>query len=325
MFGTFSSTVSFVLAMCAAVSGQSMAQPYPAKSIRIVVGFQAGGGVDISARAIGKYITEALGQPIVVDNRAGAAGNIGANLVAKSAPDGYTLLMSNSTIAIPDLFLNLPFDVSTDFDPVSLVAIGPSVLAAHPSVAINSVTELIALAKAKPKQLIYGSGGIGNVTHLEMELLMGMTGIEMIHVPYKGSAPSVIGLLGGEVNMIFSSIPAGLAQIRAGRMKAIAVSTLRRSSALPDVPTLNETGLPGYNAASWYGLFAPAGTPKKVLEILSREVVKIMRVADIREKFANDGFEPAGYAPAEFRKFLRAELAKWAKVVKSAGIKPQSE
>ena len=227
-----------------------------------------------------------------------------------------------------DLFqdvADLPFDVSKDFDPVSLVAIGPSVLAVYPGVAANSVTDLIALAKAKPKLIVFGSGGIGNVTHLEMELLMTMTGIEMTHVPYKGSAPSVIGLIAGEVSTIFSSIPAALPQIRSGRIKAIAVSTLQRSSALPEVPTLNEAGLRGYNAASWYGLFAPAGTPKNILETLSREVVKIMRVPDIRERFANDGFEPAGYAPAEFAKFLGEELVKWARVVKTAGIKPQSE
>ena len=199
----------------------------------------------------------------------------------------------------------------------------PSAIAAHTSMAATNVTELINLAKAKPKQLIYGSGGVGNITHLEMELLQVMTGIQMIHVPYKGSAPSVIGLMGGEVNMIFSSVPAALAQIKSGRMKALAVSTLQRSSALPDVPTLNESGLPGYDAASWYGLFAPAGTPKKILAALSGEVVKIMRVPDVRERFAGDGFEPAGQGPAEFAKFLREEIAKWARVVKTADIKPE--
>ena len=226
------------------------AQSYPAKSIRVVVGFQAGGGVDMSARAIGKYLTDAVNQPIVVDNKPGAAGNIAANLVANATPDGYTLLMSNSTIAIRSLFVNLPFDVRKDFDPVSLVAIGPSVLAVNPALAAANVTELIILAKAKPRQLIYGSGGVGNITHLEMELLQVMTGVQMIHVPYKGSAPSVIGLMGGEV-------------------------------------------------------------------------VKIMRVPDIRERFASDGFEPAGQPPAEFAKFLREEIAKWARVVKTAGIKPE--
>lgn len=311
------------VAVNAAVEPPLFAQPYPAKSIRVVVGFQAGGGVDISARAIGKYLTDALGQSIVVDNKPGAAGNIAANLVAKATPDGYTLLMSNSTIAIPSLFVNLPFDVRKDFDPVSLVAIGPSVLAVNPSLAAANVTDLINLAKAKPRQLIYGSGGVGNITHLEMELLQVMTGVQMIHVPYKGSAPSVIGLMGGEVNMIFSSIPAALAQIKTGRMKPLAVSTLQRSSALPDVPTLNESGLPGYNAASWYGLFAPAGTPMKTIAVMSTAVVKIMRVPDIRERFASDGFEPAGQPPAEFAKFLREEIAKWARVVKTAAIKPE--
>ena len=324
MPGNHSLTICLALATCAAVPGAPLAQTYPAKSLRVVVGFQAGGGVDMSARAVGKYLTDALGQSIVVDNKPGAAGNIGANLVARATPDGYTLLMSNSTIAIPSLFVNLPFDIRKDFDPVSLVAIGPSVLAVNTTVAVNSVADLIALARAKPKQLTYGSGGIGNITHLEMELVQSMTGIQMIHVPYKGSAPSVVGLLGGEVNMIFSSIPAALAQIRSGRMKAIAVTTSKRSSALPDVPTLDEAGLKGYDAASWYGLFAPAGTPRKILDTLSREVVKIMRVPEIRERFASDGFEPAGYAPAEFAKFLREELVKWAKVVKMAGIQPES-
>ncbi len=300
-----------------------LAQNYPAQPIRVVVGFQAGGGVDMSARAVGKYLGEALGQSIIVDNRPGAAGNIGANFVAKAAPDGYTLLMSNSTLAIPSLFANLPFDVSKDFDPISLVAIGPSVLAVHPSVPVNTVKELIALAKSSPKQLTYGSGGIGNITHLEMELFNAMVGTGMVHVPYKGSAPSVIGLVGGEVQLIFTSIPSALSQIRSGKIKAIGVSILHRSSALPSVPTIDEAGLPGYDAATWYGFFAPAGTPKNVLATLGKEVVKIMSVPDIKERFASDGFEPVGNGPAEFSRFLKSELTKWAKAVTMAGIKPE--
>ena len=304
-------------------SSAAQAQAYPAQPIRIVVGFQAGGGVDMSARAIGKYLTEALGQSIIVDNKAGAAGNIGANFVAKAAPDGYTFLMSNSTIAMPGLFVNLPFDVSRDLLPITQVAIGPSVLAVHPSVPVNSIKELVALAKAKPRQITYGSGGVGNITHLEMELLNAMVGVEMVHVPYKGSAPSVIGLMGGEVQMIFTSIPAALSQIKAGRIKPIAVSILQRSSALPNVPTINESGVPGYDAATWYGLFAPAGTPKIAVDVLSREVVKIMSVPEIKERFASDGFEPVGNTPEEFAKILKEELVKWAKVMKIAGIKPE--
>jgi tripartite-type tricarboxylate transporter receptor subunit TctC len=311
------------LGACAAIAFPTFAQTYPAQPIRVIVGFQAGGGVDMSARAAGKYLTESLGQSIIVDNKPGAAGNIGANFVAKAAADGYTLLMSNSTIAIPSLFANLPFDVSKDFDPISLVAIGPSVLAVHPSVPVNSVKELIALAKSSPKQLIYGSGGIGNITHLEMELFNAMVGTKMVHVPYKGSAPSVIGLVGGEVQMIFTSIPSALSQIRAGKIKAIGVSILHRSSALPDVPTIDEAGLSGYDAATWYGLFAPAGTSRNILGTLGKEVVKIMSVPEIKERFASDGFEPVGSGPAEFSKFLQSELVKWAKAVTMAGIKPE--
>ena len=322
---SLSRALATVMAASAAIATPILAQSYPAKPLRVVVGFQAGGGVDMSARAIGKYLTDALGQSVVVDNKPGAAGNIGANLVARSAPDGYTLLMSNSTLAIPSLFRNLPFDVLKDFDPVSLVAIGPSVLAVHPSLPVNSIKELIALAKSKPAQLTYGSGGIGNITHLEMELLNLLVGIEMVHVPYKGSAPSVIALLAGEVQTIFTSIPAGLPQIRSGKMRPIGVSTLQRSTALPNVPTISEAGLPGYDAASWYGLFAAAGTPKNVLATLSSEIVKIMRAPDIRERFASDGFEPVGYGPEEFARFLRDEVVKWARVVKMAGIKPDAQ
>jgi tripartite-type tricarboxylate transporter receptor subunit TctC len=311
------------VAVVAIASSAVQAQSYPVQPVRVVVGFQAGGGVDMSARAVGKYLTEALGQAVIVDNKAGAAGNIGANFVAKAPPDGYTLLMSNSTIAMPGLFVSLPFDVSRDLLPITQVAIGPSVLAVHPSVPVNSIKELIALAKAKPRQITYGSGGVGNITHLEMELLNAMVGIEMVHVPYKGSAPSVIGLMGGEVQMIFTSIPSALAQIKAGRIKPIAVSILQRSSALPSVPTIDESGVPGYDAATWYGLFAPAGTPKNAVDVVSREVVKIMSVPEIKERFASDGFEPVGNTPEEFAKVLKEELVKWAKVVKMAGIKPE--
>jgi tripartite-type tricarboxylate transporter receptor subunit TctC len=258
-----------------------------------------------------------------VDNRPGAAGNIAAGYVAKATPDGYTLLMANSTISSPTLFKSLPFDVRKDLEPVGLIAIGPSVLIVHPSVPARNVKELIALAKAQPKKLVYGSGGIGNVTHLEMEIMNAMTGVQMTHVPYKGSAPSIVALVGGEVQAVFSSIPSALVQIRAGRIRALGVSILKRSSVLPDVPTIDESGVPGFDAASWYAVFAPAGTPKNVVAMLGREIVRIMNVPDVRERFANDGFEPAGTGPAEFARFLRAELVKWAKAVEMAGVKPE--
>jgi len=276
----------------------------------------------MSARAVGQPLGTALGQSIVVDNRPGAAGNIAAGYVAKATPDGYTLLMSNSTIASPTLFKSLPFDVRKDLDPVGLIAIGPSVLIVHPSVPARNVKELIALAMAQPKKLVYGSGGIGNVTHLEMEIMNAMVGVQMTHVPYKGSAPSIVALVSGEVQAVFSSIPSALGQIRAGRIRALGVSILKRSSVLPDVPTIDESGVPGFDAASWYAVFAPAGTPKSVVAVLGKEIVRIMNVPDIRERFANDGFEPAGTGPAELARFLGAELVKWAKAVEMAGIKP---
>jgi tripartite-type tricarboxylate transporter receptor subunit TctC len=297
------------------------AQAYPSRPIRIVVGFQAGGAVDISSRAIGKQLTEALGQSVIVDNRPGAAGNIAADIVAKAQPDGYTLLMSNLTIAIPSLFTKLPFDVNKDLTPVSLVTNGPSVLVVHPSLAVANVKELIAAAKAKPGQLTYGSGGLGNITHLEMVLFTNMAGVDMVHVPYKGGAPSVVGLLSGEVQILFTSIPSVLSQITARKLKPLAVSTARRSSALPDIPTVDEAGLHGYNASSWYGLFAPAGISRSVLNVLSREIVKIMQVQEVRDRFAADGFEPVGSSPEEFARFMREEIAKWGKIVKTAGIK----
>ena len=299
------------------------AQSYPSKPVRIVVGFAPGGGVDKSARAVGRYLSEAIGQSVIVDNRPGAAGNIGAAHVAKSPPDGYTMLMSNSTVSTPSLFVNLPFDINKDLEPVSLVAIGPSVLVAHPSFPVRSVKDLIALAKKRPGEISYGSGGVGNITHLEMELIRSLTGVDMVHVPYKGSAPSIVGLVSGEVQVLFTSIPAGLAQVRAGRMRALAVSTIKRSSAMPDVPTIDESALKGYDAASWYGLFMPAGAPKEAVARVSQAVVKIMQAPDIRKQFVADGFDPAGLTPAEFSKYLSDEIVKWDKIIKASGIKPQ--
>lgn len=323
MLKTLSSIAAAALSVCALLPASAIAQLYPAKTVRIVVGFAPGGGVDMSARAVGKYLSDALGQSVIVDNRPGAAGNIGAAHVAKSPPDGYTMLMSNSTISTPGLFVNLPFDINKDLEPVSLVAIGPSVLAAHPSFPVKSVKDLIALARARPGEISFGSGGIGNITHLEMELIKSLTGAKMEHVPYKGSAPSIVGLVSGEVQVLFSSIPAALGQVRAGKMKALAVSTLKRSSAMPDVPTIDESALKGYDAASWYGLFMPAGAPKNAVATIAKEVVKIMKAPDIKERFMADGFDPVGLSPNEFSSYLRGEIVKWDKIVKAAGIKAQ--
>ncbi len=305
------------------LSCPAAAQQYPSRPVRIVVGFQAGGGTDIAARVIAQKLGDALGASFIVDNRPGAAGNIGADIVAKSTPDGHTLFMANSTIAIPSLFVKLPFDLRRDFVPLSLIALGPSVLVTHPGLPVTDAKGLIALLKSRPKQVSFGSGGIGNVTHLAMELFMSMAGVEMVHVPYKGGAPSVLGLVGGEVQTLFTSIPTALPQITAGRMKALGVSISQRSSALPGVPTIAEAALPGYYAASWYGLLLPAGVPAPVVGVLAKEIGAAMRAPDMREKMAAQGFEPAGGSPAAFAQFIREEIPRWEKVVRAAGIKPE--
>jgi tripartite-type tricarboxylate transporter receptor subunit TctC len=309
--------------LAAGLPGAVGAQTYPSKPVRIVVGFQPGGGTDIAARVIAQKLSDALGGSFIVDNRPGAAGNLGADIVAKAMPDGYTIFMANSTIAIPSLFKFLPFDVRKDFTPLSVIALGPSILTVNTGVAATDVKGLVALAKAKPRQLAYGSGGLGNITHLAMAHFCTMSGIEMIHVPYKGSAPSLVGLMAGEVQSVFSSVPAAYPHVISNKIRALGVSIERRSTALPNVPTIAEAGLPGFYAASWYGLFLPAGTPRSVVDTLSREIVKIMKVPDVRDKMLAQGFEPMGDTPAEFNKFLHSEIALWAKVVKAAGIQPE--
>jgi tripartite-type tricarboxylate transporter receptor subunit TctC len=304
-------------------SGGAQAQKYPSKPVRVIVGFAAGGGTDIAARVIAQKLADAFGNPFVVDNRPGAAGNLAADLIVKSPPDGYAILMANSTIAIPSLFVKLPFDVRKDFTPLSNIALGPSVLSVHPSLPARNVKGLIALARARPGELTYGSGGLGNITHLAMALLTSMANIKMVHAPYKGAAPSLVGLMSGDVQAVFSSIPAALPHVSSGRMRALGVSIAKRSNALPDVPTIAEAGLPGYYAASWYGLLLPAAAPRPVVDALSREVVAVMRVPDVREKMLAQGFEPVGDAPEEFSKFIREEISRWEEVVRNAGIKPE--
>jgi tripartite-type tricarboxylate transporter receptor subunit TctC len=312
-----------VLAMALALPCSAFAQKYPSRSVRIVVGFAPGGATDIAARAIAQKLADTLGGSFIVDNRPGAAGNIGAEIVAKANPDGHTLLMANSTIAIPALFAKLPFDVRKDFVPVSLIAIGPSVLVAHSALPASDVKGLIAHAKANPKQLSYGSGGAGNITHLAMELFATLAGIEMVHVPYKGAAPSLVALLSNEVQLLFSSIPAALPHINAGRMKALGVSVSKRSGVLPNVPTIEEAGLKGYYAASWYGLLMPAGVRSDTVSLLAREIGKIMGALDIRERMMSQGFEPAGGTPDAFARFINEEIPRWNNVVKTAGLKAQ--
>ena len=317
---------ALLCAAAVACAPHAQAQPdgrYPSKPVRIVVGFGAGGGTDIAARAIAVKLSDVFNTSFVVDNRPGAAGNLAGDIVAKSNPDGYTMLMANSTIAIPSLSANLPFDIRKDFTPLSLVALGPSVLVVHPTVPASTVKELVALAKGKPKQLLFGSGGVGNVTHLAMELLMSTAGVEMVHVPYKGGAPSVVGLVSGEVQTLFTSIPTALPQITAGKMRAIGVSVAKRNPALPNVPTIAEAGIPGYYAASWYGLLLPANVAKPVVDTLAKEISTAMEVPAIRDSMTRQGFEPVGNRPAEFAKFIREEIPRWERVVRNANIKAE--
>jgi tripartite-type tricarboxylate transporter receptor subunit TctC len=314
---------AMMLAAASALPASVDAQQFPMRPIRLVVGFAPGGATDIAARAVAQKISETIGQLMIVDNRPGASGNIAADSVAKSAPDGYTVYLANATIAIPSLFVKLPFDVTRDFAPVALIGAGPSALVLHPSLPATSVKELVALAKRHPGKLNYASGGTGNITHLAMALFTTMTGVDMVHIPYKGGAPSTVAVVSGEAQLMFSSIASTLSQIQQGRLKAIAVSSVQRSVALPNVPTVSEAGLPGYEASSWYGLLAPAATPRPVIAKLSGEAVKALEGTEVKERLVSQGIEPVGVGAEEFAKYLSAEMSKWARVVKEAGIPPQ--
>ena len=301
----------------------ALAQPYPNHPIRLVVPFPAGGTTDILARDAAPKLTEVLGQPVVVDNRPGAGGNIGADLVAKSQPDGYTLLVGTvGTHAInPSLYAKMPYDHVKDFAPVVLVAGVPNVLVVNPSLPVNSVADLIKLAKSKPGSVNFASSGNGTSIHLSGELFKTMAGVDMTHVPYKGSAPALIDLVSGQVQVMFDNLPSSLPQIKAGKLRAIAVTSLKRSPALPDVPTISESGLPGFEASSWFGLLAPAGTPPAVVTRLNAEVNKWLQSPEGREQLLAQGAQAAGGTPEQFVAHIRAETDKWAKVVKASGAK----
>ena len=319
------SRVPFMAAAVAVtlLSGAAAAQPFPSRSVRIVVGFQAGGGTDIAARVIAQKLSDALGVSFIVDNRPGAAGNIGADIVAKSNADGYTILMANSTIAIPSLSAKLPFDVKKDFAPLSNIALGPSVLIVNPDLPVTDIKGLVALAKARPNTLIYGSGGVGNVTHLAMELFMSMTGTDMVHVPYKGNAGVMTDLVGGQIQVTLDNLTPYMAQVKSGKIRLLAVSPAKRSQAVPDVPTIAEAGVPGYETGAWFGLVAPAKTPRDIVEKLSAETARILKLPDVKQKLMEQSAEPVGNTPQQFDAFIKSEIAKWAKVIKDAKVELQ--
>jgi tripartite-type tricarboxylate transporter receptor subunit TctC len=309
--------------LMACIAPLAFAQAYPDHTIRLVVPFPAGGTTDILARDVAKKLTDTVGQAVVVDNRPGAGGNIGADIVAKSAPDGYTLLMGTvGTHAInPSLYAKMPYDHVKDFVPVVLVAGVPNVLVVNPSVPVNSVADLIKLAKAKPGTINFASSGSGTSIHLSGELFKTLAGVDITHVPYKGSSPALTDLMGGQVQIMFDNLPSSLALIKSGKLRAVAVTSLKRAPALPDVPTIAESGLPGFEASSWFGILAPAGTPAPIVARLNAEVNKWLQSPEGKEQLLAQGAEVAGGPPEKFVAHIRAETEKWAKVVKASGAK----
>jgi tripartite-type tricarboxylate transporter receptor subunit TctC len=299
------------------------AQTYPIRPIRWVVTYPPGGPTDVVARAIGAKLTEAWGQQIVIDNRAGAGGVIGTDIAAKAVPDGYTLLFGTSAgLTInPALNSKLPYDAVKDFAPVSLLVLNPQILVVHPAVPVNSVKELVALAKARPGQLNYASVGLGSPNHMGMELLKALTGIDIVHVPYKGTGPAITDLLGGQVQVMFNSMPSVIPLVASGKLKGLAVGSVQRSPAVPDIPTVAEAGVPGFENVTWYGMFAPAKTPHDIIVKLNKQVVQILASPEMAQRLASQGAEPRSSTPEELTKFMRVESERWKKVIKTAGIK----
>lgn len=301
------------------------AQPYPNRPLRIVVPFPPGGGTDIGTRIVAQKLQEAWGQAVIVENKPGAAGIVGTELTAKSAPDGYTFMMGNiGTHAINvSLYKKLAYDPVRDFAPVSMVADLPLLLLVHPSVPANSVKELIALAKSQPGKLNFSSSGAGGSMHVAAELFKSMTGVDMVHIPYKGGAPAVADLLSGQVALSFSTVLETIQHVKAGKVRALAVTNDHRSIALPDLPTIAEAGLPGYQSISWLALFAPAGTPKDIVNKVSAESVRILKLPDVKERLLAQGAEPIGSTPEQLAATLAADIAKYAKVIRESGYKPE--
>lgn len=313
-----------LLLLCAAMLWLSTAaaQVYPGRAVRVIVPFPPSGGTDLFARTIAQKLSSTLGQQFIVDNRSGAGGMIGSEAVARAVPDGYVLLItSSSTHSIsPHLTRKPVYDPLRDFAPVIVIAAAPNVLVVHPSLPVKTVKDLIAFAKARPGQVNYASTGPGTLSHLTGELFKLQAGVSMVHVPYKGGPPAVSDLMAGQVSMLFAAFPTVFGQVRAGRLRAVAVSGAKRASAVPDLPTVAET-LPGFESSQWYGMFAPAATPAAIINRLNTSIGKFLGDSDMRERFAVDGAEPVGGTPVEFAEFLRADYEKWGKVVKAADIR----
>ncbi|MGQ0752771.1 MAG: Bug family tripartite tricarboxylate transporter substrate binding protein [Betaproteobacteria bacterium] len=312
-------------ALLAVTAGAAHGQAnYPTRAVRIIVPSSPGGGTDILSRLVSPGLSERLGQTVVVDNRPGAGSIIGNDVVAKAPPDGYTLLMGISTLAIlPAMHKKLPYDAMRDLAPVTQVIAAPNILVTHPSMPVKTVKELIAFSKKRPGQINYGSAGLGTNPHLSMEHFLSMTGVKMVHVAYKGLGPAMIDLVAGQVQTAISTMLAGLPHVKSGRLRALATTGSKRSSSLPDLPTVAEAGVPGYEAVQWYGLFAPAKTPREIVTKLNEAMKSTLQSPATKERLAADGTEAVGSSPEEFARFLRSETEKWGKVVRSAGIQPR--
>lgn len=317
-----------VLVLCCylAVGGFTIcvaqSQPYPTRPIRLVVPYPPGGGTDIIARIVGQRLIESLGQQIIVDNRGGAGGTIGTDIVAKSVPDGYTILMAPTSHVInPSIYSKLPYDTVKDFVPITFAVSATILLVVHPSVPAKSVKELIALAKARPGQLNFGSAGNGTVFHLAAELFKRQAGIDMVHVPFKGGGPTIANLVAGQVSLAFETMLALSPFVKAGRVRALAVASAKRSSVMPELPTIAELGFPAIVAENWYGVYAPAGTSKAIISRLNTEIVKILRTQEVKERFQGLGTEVVASTPEELAEYIRTEIEKWSKTAKEAGAR----
>ena len=317
--------IMVALALACGALSTARAQTYPSKPVRIVVPFAPGGTTDILARLVGQRLSDALKQSVVIDNRPGANGALGTEIVAKSAPDGHTIVMGYlGSFAIgPNLYSKLPYDPVRDFAPITLVASTTQALAMHPSLPVRSTRDLVALAKRQPGQISYASAGIGAPSHLAGELFKMMAGVDLVHVPYKGSGAAINDLLGGHVALSFGGLAAAMPHVKTQRLRVLAIASGARSPAMPQVPTIAESGLPGYDVSSWFGLLAPAGTPREVIARLHSEVVRILKAEDVKQQLAADGAEVVASRPDEFAAYIKSELAKWGGVVKAARIKAE--
>ena len=315
------SLLAAVLAAAAAVAG---AQNYPAKPVRVVVTFPPGSGADIVARTITPRLAEAYGQQFVIDNRAGASGNLGAEIAAHAAPDGYTLLFTPASVASSQaLYQKLGYNLQKDLDPIALIASAPFVLVVHPSLPVKTVKDLIALAKAKPGQLLYASTGNGGSPHLATELFKIEARIDIVHIPYKGTPPAVTDLIAGQVSMMFANTLSVLPYVNSGRLRALAISSAKRSAAAPALPTIAETGMPGFEASTWFGMLAPTGTPKDIVVRLNSEIRKIVQTKNVHAALIAQGADPIGSTAEEFRARIRADIEKWARTIKAAGVRAE--